>query len=198
MTASNSEARSSYGSLKRAYTTARNFPDRVLHRRRRWEARRRVLQLERVRSILIVCHGNVCRSPYLEAGLRRALPGIQVSSAGFVGSGRPVPKNSLTLASQRGIDLAEFRSRPLARANVASADLVIVMDSGQARHISRAYRVSPARIVVAGDLDPIGSPTRAIRDPWGQSIEVFTSSFNRLDRCAAALVALLRRGYPAR
>jgi protein-tyrosine phosphatase len=193
--APNSEALSAYGSLKRAYTTARNFPDRVLHSRRRSEARRRVLQLERARSILVVCYGNVCRSPNLEAVLCRALPGIQVTSAGFVGPGRQVPTNSLTLASQRGIDLTEFRSRPLSRANAASADLVIVMDAGQGRHISQIYSVSPARVVVAGDLDPVVSPTREILDPWGQSLDVFTSSFNRLDRCAATLIALVRRGY---
>ncbi len=190
-----SDSRSARGRLKRAYAAARNFPDRVLHQRRRAEARRRVLQLGSVRRILVVCYGNVCRSPYLAAILRRGLQGIDVSSAGFVGPGRPVPSNALTLASQRGIDLSDFRSRPVSRVNPAGADLVIVMEPGQARHLSEIYRVSAARIVVAGDLDPVISGTREIRDPWGQSLEVFTSSFDRLDRCAATLMAILRRAY---
>lgn len=178
--------------LKRMYLAARNLPDRMLHRRRRSSARRRILQIDSVSSILVVCYGNVCRSPYLEAVLRRELPEISVSSAGFVGPGRPVPPNALALGNARGLDLSAFRSRPIGRANVAGTNLVIVMDTEQARHIARGYRISPSRIVAAGDLDPVVSPTRTIRDPWGQSIEVFASSFDRLDRCAAALVRILR------
>lgn len=68
----------------------------------------------------------------------------------------------------------------------------MVMDSKQARDVARGFRVWPSRIIVAGDLDPLPSPTRAIRDPWGASIETFTSSFDRLDRCAATLTRLLR------
>jgi hypothetical protein len=65
------------------------------------------------------------------------------------------------------------------------------MDEKQAQHIERDFSVPRKRIVVAGDLDPLPSPTRAIVDPWGQPIDVFVSSFNRLDRCAALLVSLL-------
>ncbi len=180
------------GAIKRIYTTARNLPDRVLHGSRRANARRRILEIDSVTSILVVCYGNICRSPYLEAVLRRELPEIAISSAGFSAPGRPVPPHSLRLASARGIDLSSFRSRPIGRANVAATDLVIVMDAVQARHIARSFRISPSRIVVAGDLDPVAGPTRAIRDPWNQSISVFASTFDRLDRCAATLVRLLR------
>ena len=62
--------------LKRIYHTARNLPYRVLHRRQHAQACRRVLKLDNVRSILVVCYGNICRSPYLEAVLRRDLPEI--------------------------------------------------------------------------------------------------------------------------
>jgi protein-tyrosine-phosphatase len=75
---------------------------------------------------------------------------------------------------------------------VSDADLVIVMDSGQARQIARMFRVNRERIVIAGDLEPKFETSRAIRDPWNESIEVFRSSFDRLDRCAAYLVKILR------
>jgi protein-tyrosine phosphatase len=182
-----------YVSLKSVYLAAKHLPDRVLHRRRREDARRRVVQAGRVQNILVVCYGNVCRSPYLEAVLRRGLPTMNVVSAGFVGPGRPVPENSLLLAGQRGLNLAEFRSRAISRVNPAGYDLVIVMDSNQARYLTETFGVWPARIVVAGDLDPMPGARRAIHDPWGQSIEVFGSTFDRLDRCAATLISLLRR-----
>ncbi len=192
MTSNDLRSRAAESGLKRIYLTARNLPDRVLHQRRRTSARERILQLDSVSNILVVCYGNICRSPYLEAVLRRELPEIGVTSAGFAGPGRPVPAHALKLARMRGLDLSSFRSRPIGRANVDRTDLVIVMDTEQARHIARGYRISPSRIVLAGDLDTAVSPTRAIRDPWGESIEVFGETFDRLDRCAETLVQILR------
>lgn len=115
-------------------------------------------------------------------------------SAGFVGSDRAVPEISIGLSAKRGLDLSRFRSRPLTPSAVSGADLIIVMDSDQANEIERRFPVSPAHIVIAGDLDPKFEGTRAIRDPWNQSSEVFEASFDRLDRCAATVKSVLRPG----
>lgn len=181
-----------YSAPKAPYWWMRQLPDRIFHRRRHREARDRLVRLFPVRSILVVCHGNICRSPYMEAVLQRDLPGVSVMSAGLVGPDRPVPKNSLSLTASRGLDLSAFRSRPISRVNAREIDLVIVMDSTQASHLARVCGVSQARIVVAGDLDPLAPTTRAIQDPWGEPLEVFRAAFDRLDRCAATIVALIR------
>lgn len=179
--------------FKRAYDATRNLPDRVLHRRRHLAVRRRLSRAQRPRRILVVCHGNICRSPYLQAVLQRALPDLAVTSAGFFGSGRAVPEISITLSAMRGLDLSGYRSRPLTQSTVNSADLVIVMDSDQARQIARMFPIKRTRIVIAGDLDPRFDASRAITDPWNRSSDVFESSFERLDRCAATLVGILQR-----
>jgi protein-tyrosine phosphatase len=168
------------------------MPDRVLHGRRYLEARERLLALGNVRSILVVCYANVCRSPYLQAVLARELPAVNVISAGLVCLDRAVPAHSLTLAEKRGIDLSAFRSRPLGRVRAREIDLVIVMDSAQRSHVARVFGVSPARIIVAGDLDPRSSATRAIADPWGKSLDAFAESFDRLDHCAATISTLIQ------
>lgn len=179
------------GYLKAFYHALRSLPDRILHRRRHTAARLRLAAMMRPRRILVLCHGNICRSPYLAAVLQRALPDISVSSAGFVGADRPVPVFSLELSARRGLDLSQFRSRPIFDDDASSADLIVVMDLRQSRQLRRRFQVSAERIVIAGDLDPRSSPTRAIRDPWKQPIDVFESSFARLDRCAATLVKAL-------
>jgi protein-tyrosine phosphatase len=179
--------------FKSAYRSTRNLPDRILHRRRHREVLERLSRMQRPREILVVCHANVCRSPYLQAVLQRALPDIAVKSAGFVGSDRAVPAISLALSATRGLDLSMYRSRPVKRSTVASANLVIVMDSNQARQIGMLFPMNHAPIVVAGDLDPEFDSSRAITDPWNQSDDVFESSFNRLDRCAATLARVLQR-----
>jgi protein-tyrosine phosphatase len=179
--------------LKHAYDATRNLPDRVLHQRRHRDVLRRISRAQRPRQILVVCHGNICRSPYLQAVLRRELPDLAVNSAGFFGSDRPVPQISVTLSARRGLDLSRYRSRPLTKSIVSNADLVIVMDSDQERQLTRMFPINRARIVIAGDLDPRFDASRAITDPWNRSQEVFESSFDRLDRCAATLVSILRR-----
>jgi protein-tyrosine phosphatase len=177
----------------RAFDAVRNLPDRILHRRRHLDVRRRLAGFERPRKILVVCHGNICRSPYLQAVLQRELPDISVFSAGLFGSDRPVPPISVAVSARRGLDLSRYRSRPLTRATFDDADLVIVMDSDQARRVASLFPIRRGRVVIAGDLDPQLDTGRAIVDPFNQSVEVFESSFDRLDRCASTLVSVLRQ-----
>lgn len=177
--------------LKRAYHATRNLPDRALHRGRHLAVRQRLSISQPPRRILVVCYGNVCRSPYLQSVLQRALPDVAVISAGFLGSDRAVPQVAVTLAAKRGLDLSRYRSRPLTQSTVGNADLVIVMDSHQAHQLARLYPINRERIVIAGDLDPRFDATRRIRDPWNRPPDVFESSFDRLDRCAATLVSVL-------
>ena len=114
-------------------------------------------------------------------------------SAGFIGSNRPVPQISLALSAERGLDLSAYRSRPLTHSALSNTELIIVMDSNQARQIERLFPANRALVVVAGDLDPQFEASRGIQDPWNLSRDVFESSFNRLDRCAAALVRILQQ-----
>ncbi len=179
--------------VKRAYEVLRNLPDRALHHRRHLAVLQRLSRAQRPRKILVVCHGNVCRSPYLQAVLQRALPEVAVTSAGFFGSDRAVPEISVTLSAKRGLDLSRYRSRPLTQSTVGNADLVIMMDLYQARELARRFAIDRARIVIAGDLDPRFDASRSITDPWNRSSDVFESSFDRLDRCAATLVSILQR-----
>jgi protein-tyrosine phosphatase len=173
----------------------RRFRDRKdarLHAGRYEALKKRLHGMRRPRSILVICHGNICRSPYLEALLKRSLPDVQVSSAGFVGAGRGVPEHSTTVAGKAGLDLSTHRSRLLTRDILASADLLIVMDGRQLQALTRGFGVPAERVVVAGDLDPLPGATRAIKDPWGKDLPAFESSFVRLERCAESLAFLLR------
>ncbi|HEX9382187.1 MAG TPA: hypothetical protein VF908_02230 [Gemmatimonadaceae bacterium] len=177
--------------LKRLYAATCGLLDRVLYPRRHRAVLRRLSNVQRPRRILVVCHGNLCRSPYLQAVLKRSLPEAVVTSAGFVGSGRAVPQISVALSAQRGLDLSRYRSQPITQSKVSEADLVIVMDAEQARQVARMFRVKRERIVIAGDLEPMFEKSRAIRDPWNQSVDAFKSTFDRLDSCGATLVSLL-------
>lgn len=180
------------------YQTVSRAADEMLHPRRHRRALARLRALEPPGRVLVVCHGNICRSPYLQAVLQRELPNVTIASAGFLRAERPVPDNSRVVSAQRGFDLSAFRSTTITRSIAAAADLVIVMDARQARQVVRDMAVPIQRVFIAGDLDPATEQRRAIRDPWNQSIEVFEESFNRLDRCAMTLAAMLTDGVRPR
>lgn len=175
------------------YRAIRNFGDRLLHPMRHRRALAQVRTLDRVASMLVVCHGNICRSPYMAAVLRNALPDVDVSSAGFVGAGRSVPEHSTVIASRRGLDLTSHRSRVVTRELVGQHDLFVVMDARQAEFLARGFGVARTRIIIAGDLDQLPGEPRAIPDPWHQSLDFFAQSFARLDRCAERLVTQLTK-----
>ncbi|MDA8342337.1 MAG: hypothetical protein M0007_08970, partial [Actinomycetota bacterium] len=85
--------------------------------------------------MLVVCTANICRSPMTAALLaaRVAVAGepVEISSAGLLPGGRPVPPEVLVVMGERGMDLSGHVSRRLERP-MLSADLVIGMEH---RHV---------------------------------------------------------------
>jgi protein-tyrosine-phosphatase len=147
------------------------------------------------RSVLVVCHGNICRSPYAAAALHAALGdgGVRVSSAGFLAEGRPAPPQAVTVAARLGVDLRSHRSATLTGTVVALAELIVVMDSDQRREIARRFGRRPTDVLILGDLDPEPIDTRTIHDPVDQSEGVFADSYARIDRCVARLAGAITR-----
>lgn len=182
---------------------ARTLVDRAFHPGRRARARRRLRARGPVREILVVCYGNICRSPYAAARFRGRLGGeeasaVDVRSAGFFGPDRPSPPEAVEEAGRRGVDLASHRSRTLGVEDIVRADVVFVMDDGQRRRLDvgllRAVEAEDVRplVLVLGDLDPLPPPSRrGILDPFGADADTFRAVYERIDRCVTAAVDLL-------
>jgi protein-tyrosine phosphatase len=167
-------------------------PARLLHPLRR-RAARAALRGRAPRTIVVVCHGNICRSPLAAALLRRALgpTGIRVESAGFIGPNRPAPRDAVAAAARRGVDLSDHRSRLLTADLVSSADLLVVMGPEQQRAVCERFGRWPRDVIVLGDLDPAPIEARTIRDPIEQGPDVFEESYARIEICVAAFVRVL-------
>jgi protein-tyrosine phosphatase len=178
----------------------RRARDRALHRFRARGIRGR-LAGRRVRSVVAVCHGNLCRSPLLQASLARHLAArgradIQVRSAGFAAPDRPSPELAILVARQMGYDLGGHRSMSLTAADLQRADLIIVMSAEQALDVR--WRGAPPHVpvVVLGDLDPQPIDGRSITDPLNRDESVFRESYQRIDRCAEQLSKILSGNSP--
>lgn len=186
--------------LWRLIRLARSVPDRLGHKGRRRAVLERLRSDIRPQSVLVVCQGNLCRSPYAEAVLRRhfahSRAEIGVNSAGFFTPNRPPPADALEAASARGIDMSAHRSRVVSLPLLDASDLIVVMDPYHAMAVNARGSATLRRIVVLGDLDPKSIRNREIADPFGETRAAFDECYARIDRCAAELARALLAARP--
>ena len=94
--------------------------------------------------VLIVCTGNVCRSPMAAAFLRRRLDdlhiAVDVRSAGLLDEGRPAIAEAIAVASDYGVDLSGHASQRTTPELLAESDLVLGM---ALEHVREAVALLP-------------------------------------------------------
>lgn len=123
--------------------------------------------------ILVVCTGNVCRSPVAAAMLQRHLPCSTVQSAGLGALvGQPVDTQARQLAEADGLDLDAHRARQLDDDLLVGADLVLVMTDGQRQALAKHWLEARGKTLLMGKWlaqhDSIDIP-----DPYRKSADVF-------------------------
>jgi len=130
-------------------------------------------------NILVVCIGNICRSPMAEALLKARSPqGVHVHSAG-IGAlvDEPADPNAVQLMQARGIDITAHRARQLVPEMVDQAELILVMEEGHQRYIRS---VSPA---ACGKIHSLGKWMELeIPDPYKKSPEYFASTLALIEQ----------------
>ncbi|WP_043532516.1 low molecular weight protein-tyrosine-phosphatase [Litchfieldella xinjiangensis] len=136
-------------------------------------------------AILVVCTGNICRSPVAAALLSKHFPQRDITSAGLGALvGRGVAPHSRELAEADGLDVSAHRARQLEASMLGSADLVLVMSDGQRRAVGDNYPSALGKTMLFGHwLEPA---EREIPDPYGLDRNVFEHVHGRLLKAARA------------
>jgi protein-tyrosine phosphatase len=144
-------------------------------------------------SILVICAGNICRSPTAEYLLKDKLKGkskessadsdIKVSSAGLtalVGKGAETTATSIALTNN--IDMSNHKGRQLNSALIAENDLILVMEERHLSDLLGQYPQARGKTFLLGKwIDD-----KEIPDPYRKSKEAFEHVYQLIERACAA------------
>ncbi|NWG91746.1 MAG: low molecular weight phosphotyrosine protein phosphatase [Parvularculaceae bacterium] len=144
--------------------------------------------------ILLVCLGNICRSPAAEAVLRAkaAARGIalHVESAGTGGwhQGEGADPRMVRAAARRGYDLTAHRAKKVAVADFYEFDRLLAMDM---RNRADLHRIAPPDRVcdIRLFLDDAGGGTRETPDPYYGGPDGFEHVLDLLEAGAEGFLA---------
>lgn len=139
------------------------------------------------RRVLIVCKGNICRSPTAEVVLR-TLGGqaVEVRSAGTQNwhQGKPAHLDMIAAAAARGYDLAGHRAAQVTLDDILWADDVLAADDETSLVLAERFGSEYTRraMLYLGDRD--------LEDPWNRSPDVFRRVLDDIESGARGYLAL--------
>src|SRR5256884_9940704 len=137
-----------------------------------------------IQHILLVCTGNICRSPLAASLLERALRErgleVTVASAGTgAWDGAPASEGAYLVGLERGLDLSGHRARLLTRELVENAHLILTMAR---HHRARVDELGgEGKVFVLGEYAGRGADEAEVSDPFGGDLDVYRDTCTELE-----------------
>lgn len=145
------------------------------------------------KNILMVCTGNICRSPAAEYLLKQQLDqlgksDITVTSAGLGALvDHPVEDNVAGLLEREGIDTSGHRARKINNTMTHAADLILTMEAHQLDELHRRYPESRGKCFLLGKWQN----DLPVPDPFKRSAEAHEIAYKRVKDGVTAWVKKL-------
>ena len=158
-------------------------------------------------KLLMVCLGNICRSPLAEGALRARLTQarldwVEVDSAGTGGwhAGEPPDRRSIAIAAEVGVDIRDQRARKLRAADFERFDWLLCADRSVLRDVramapQAATGATGARAEAVLLLEWAGQGAgMEVPDPYTGTQDDFRRVWRMVDTAAEAIVRRIAAG----
>lgn len=148
-----------------------------------------------VKTILFVCKGNICRSPFAEyiankIALERSLKKVVSFSAGLqVPTSLYSPKEVLEVAEKIGVNLNAHKSNGITSQLAESSDMIIAMESWHVKRLREMFPMFGNKIFLLPLFERNAQRWRwsyeryNISDPYGKPLPYFQECFHRIEIC---------------
>jgi len=147
-------------------------------------------------KILMVCLGNICRSPLAEGILKNKTQNLDVyvDSAGTASYhvGNLPDSRSIEIANKNGIDLTDQRARQFSEKDFDDFDKIYAMDTNNYSNIISLARNQSDRDkvdVILNELNP--KSYDSVPDPYYGAGDGFQIVYDMLDNACDAIVGKL-------
>jgi protein-tyrosine phosphatase len=138
--------------------------------------------------ILVLCTGNVCRSPLGAALLKKKLPDKHIESAGLAAlTGSPADESFRHLAQMDAIELHAHKARQVTQQMLLEADLILVMSESQHELLAQTHPIVTGKTLLFGRWlfdSATGKQGVEIPDPYQKSKEAFQYVYAVLNEAA--------------
>ncbi|WP_298870014.1 low molecular weight protein-tyrosine-phosphatase [uncultured Psychrobacter sp.] len=124
-------------------------------------------------NILVVCVGNICRSPMAEALLKQHYPDKAIDSAG-VGAlvGHPADPAALEIMTERQLDITNHMAKQIDEKLAKKADIIFTMSDGQTKWIEERWPFCRGKTFKLGHWQD-----KDIADPYKHEMSAFQTAY---------------------
>ena len=145
--------------------------------------------------VIVVCKGNICRSPFLAEYLNKkaSYKGVSFISAGLKSQESNVPPhNAIESASRFGIDLSSHRARLLKDEDVKSADLIVGMEPIHHLEFCLRYIRWRRKFLLLRALEDAPESLK-LSDPFGRDRGGFQECYGLLAQDGETLLSAIQK-----
>ncbi|MFT4564672.1 MAG: protein-tyrosine phosphatase [Gammaproteobacteria bacterium] len=134
-----------------------------------------------INRVIVLCTGNICRSPMAAAVLQDALSQAQVpvavSSAGLGAlGGQKADPIAIKLMAERGLDINPHTGKQFTSSDGFENDLILVMESEQKAAVENGWPLLHGRVYRLGHWGNF-----EVDDPYQRGEEAFRKALTTID-----------------
>ncbi|HUV51149.1 MAG TPA: low molecular weight protein arginine phosphatase [Anaerolineae bacterium] len=152
---------------------------------------------DRIKHILFVCTGNICRSPFAEGLLKKlaqknGLDDIVADSAGLLAlSGNSATSLAQKVAAEYDVDLSRHMAKSAKQDIINRSDLILAMENSHVKNLLYDFPEAEDKVFLIRRFACFGSKDRGIADPYGLNYDAYRFCFLDIQDSVSGLAEYL-------